>query len=86
MNNLRSKKIEVQLKTAASFGLFYIDMSLYLKEAKKYRASGFTVNRLFCDEKDHPERNSFYYRISWEDATEENSFAYMLYTIAKSIQ
>ena len=41
-------------------------MALYLKEVRNLREEGFTVERVFSDKFDHPERDSYLYKVSWK--------------------
>lgn len=80
----RVAKIKQQLTAEAKAGLFYKDMPLYQKEARRLKDQGFSVERLFLDKFDHPERDNFYCRISWESTAIESSFAYFLFCTAKN--
>ena len=80
----RATKIREQLIAEAKNKSFYKEMVLYTKEAKALREEGFTVDRVFSDEFDHPERNSFLYNISWKHPKGVCCFACYLREIALS--
>ena len=82
MKAKRSKKILDQLIAEASNGNFNAEKVLYIKEAQRYRTYGFAVERVFSKELDSPNRNSFLYKISWEDVSDETSLAKSLFYLA----
>ena len=71
-----------QLIAEAYSGNLHSEKVLYIKEAIKLRALGFSVERMFSTEFDHPKRNSFLYKISWNNVSDESSLAQSLYFIA----
>lgn len=78
----RSAKIRSQLLSEAKNKFFSSEKVLYRKEALRLNEQGFNVERAFSVDLDHPERESFLYRISWDNPSSMDSFAGNLYKIA----
>ena len=75
----RSAKIKETLFSTAKNKSFYTEMNLYIKEAHRLKKDGLKVERVFSEEHDHPERNSFLYRISWTTPLSLGGLAHILY-------
>ncbi len=67
MKKKRSQKHLDEFTNAANHCEFNIIKNLYIKEKEKLKNEGFTVERVFSEEKDNPKIGSFLFKISWDN-------------------